>query len=371
MRLAARSLASVVLAASSCQSNRRQFIANGVLAGAGFFATAPACADETPGDIARRERTALLQDPYSGVRSEQRLPFADEFAPADAAERKRRIDAAAKASRETRAAPQVSKSAGPAAAPLSGVSDEFTIEFEAGRPIGLELRDLRVGFEYGTTEGTSRVLVSRVVSGGQAAQSGKVAVDNIIVAINGVNVERASARDVQRQLASAQSEGRGAKVTFKDALAFNKQLKSKGGGDAVVTEIAPATPTSEAQVLGVRRLEVPGNCKRNADVGDLLEIRYTGRLADGTVFDGMRLADRFGDDSIQFVLGKQPAGQFPPSWDVGLQGICVGERREIDVPPVLGFGPTGLVKKGVQLVPPNARVIYDVEAVAINALATP
>jgi FKBP-type peptidyl-prolyl cis-trans isomerase len=41
------------------------------------------------------------------------------------------------------------------------------------------------------------------------------------------------------------------------------------------------------------------------------------------------------------------------------------------VPPVLGFGEKGLVKKGKQLVPPNARLLYDVECVAINALATP
>ena len=54
----------------------------------------------------------------------------------------------------------------------------------------------------------------------------------------------------------------------------------------------------------------------------------------GTVFDGMQLAARYADDSIQFVLGKQPAGQFPPSWDLGLVGMCVGERRQLDVPPV-------------------------------------
>ena len=52
----------------------------------------------------------------------------------------------------------------------------------------------------------------------------------------------------------------------------------------------------------------------------------------GTVFDGMQLAARYADDSIQFVLGKQPAGQFPPSWDLGLVGMCVGERRQLDVP---------------------------------------
>ena len=85
----------------------------------------------------------------------------------------------------------------------------------------------------------------------------------------------------------------------------------------------------------------------------------------------MQLAKRLGDESIQFILGKQPPGQFPPGWDVGLLGMCVGERREIDVPPALGYGPSGLVKKGKQIVPPNARLLYDVELIAINALATP
>jgi len=87
----------------------------------------------------------------------------------------------------------------------------------------------------------------------------------------------------------------------------------------------------------------------------------------GTVFDGMQLAARYADDSIQFVLGKQPAGQFPPSWDLGLVGMCVGERRQLDVPPVLGFGSKGLPKRGV---PPNARLLYEVELIAINADST-
>ena len=368
VHLAARSLASALLAASSCQPTRRQFLSHGVLAAASVIAAAPAFA-ETPGDIAKRERDAAIQDPYGSLRSNQRLPFADELAPLSEAERRERIAFAQKAVDERRAAPQVSKLNGPAAPKMSSVSDEFTLEFEVGRPLGLELKDLRIGFEYGTTEGTSRVLVSRVVAGGQAAESGKVSVDNIVVAVNGVNVERDSARDIQRRLASDKAEGQGSTVTFKDALSFNAQLKSKGAVDSVSTTIAPGTDTSEAQVLGVRRLNVPSDCRRNAATGDLLEIRYAGRLADGQIFDGMKLADRFGDDSIQFVLGKQPAGQFPPSWDVGLQGMCVEERREIDVPPVLGFGPKGLVKKGVQLVPPNARIIYDVECVAINANA--
>ena len=68
------------------------------------------------------------------------------------------------------------------------------------------------------------------------------------------------------------------------------------------------------------------------------------------------------------MLGKQPAGQFPPAWDLGLVGMCIGERREIDVPPVLGYGAKGLPKRGI---PPNARLIYEVELLSINADSRP
>ena len=109
---------------------------------------------------------------------------------------------------------------------------------------------------------------------------------------------------------------------------------------------------------------MPGRCRRVAEEGDVLEIRYVGRLADGTVFDGMELASRLGDGSILFVLGRQPPGQFPPAWDQGLTGMCVGEVRELDVPPVLGYGEKGLPKRGV---PPNARLVYEIELLSINA----
>lgn len=45
-----------------------------------------------------------------------------------------------------------------------------------------------------------------------------------------------------------------------------------------------------------------------------------------------------------------------------------GERRIIEVPPILGFGAKGLPKAGV---PPNAYLQYEVELLAINANSTP
>lgn len=328
----------------------------------------------------RAQRGQPLADPFAVSREEDPSRsgrFVDELPPQSPEERRQAQRAAAEqiwsTDNRARPAPLVSSRAAAPGGATAVVTDEFSLEFDAARPLGLTLKDLRVGTEYGTTQGTSRVLVANVVDGGQAAASGRVAIDNIVVAVNGANVERASAKEVTQLLARARAEGQPVRVTFKDALAFNERLsdlpESREEALApVVTQVAPGGPNEAPQVLAIRRLEVPDRCTRNAQAGDLVEIRYTGRLADGTVFDGMDLAERFGDDSLQFVLGRQPAGQFPPSWDVGLVGMCVGERRLLDVPPVLGFGAKGMPKRNV---PPNARLLYDVELLAINALSTP
>ena len=112
--------------------------------------------------------------------------------------------------------------------------------------------------------------------------------------------------------------------------------------------------------LEVERLQSPPQCSIGAERGDLLEVRYEGRLRqDNKLFDGSAItfADgravpgRGGDASLYFVLGKQPVGQFPPAWDAALSGCCVGEVRKLAVPPVLGFGDKGAPKRGV---PPYA-----------------
>jgi FK506-binding protein 2 len=117
-------------------------------------------------------------------------------------------------------------------------------------------------------------------------------------------------------------------------------------------------------------------CNRGAQTDDLLEISYIGRVLEtGAIFDGSAvkingegIPGRGDDVVVYFVLGKQPFGQFPPGWDVGLEGICVGERRRLVVPPALAYGPLGLPRRGI---PPNAALQYDVTLVSMNGLAMP
>jgi hypothetical protein len=130
--------------------------------------------------------------------------------------------------------------------------------------------------------------VGDVLAGGQAARVGRVAIDSVVVAVDGVNVERESAPQIRARLAKLRQEGvPTVRVTFRDSLAFNAQLKTGtplGAGASVATAVAPGGTGQAEQVLGVTVLEAPERCRRTAAVGDLMEIRYAGRLAtDGSV----------------------------------------------------------------------------------------
>ncbi len=60
-----------------------------------------------------------------------------------------------------------------------------------------------------------------------------------------------------------------------------------------------------------------------------------------------------------FTLG---AGQVIPGWEEGVEGMKVGGRRQLRIPPDLAYGAAGVPS----LVPPNATLIYDVELVELQ-----
>lgn len=91
-----------------------------------------------------------------------------------------------------------------------------------------------------------------------------------------------------------------------------------------------------------------------AKAGDRISVHYTGRLQSGVLFDSS-----VGQDPYEFVLG---AGAVIPGWDQGLQGMKVGGKRLLIVPPNLAYGaqPNGPI-------PANATLIFEVELVGIGA----
>lgn len=86
---------------------------------------------------------------------------------------------------------------------------------------------------------------------------------------------------------------------------------------------------------------------------DILSVNYTGFLEDGTVFDSSE-----GRGPFTFELG---AGQVIPGWDRGIEGMRVGGKRNLTIPPDLAYGERG----AGNVIPPNATLGFEVELMGV------
>lgn len=121
---------------------------------------------------------------------------------------------------------------------------------------------------------------------------------------------------------------------------------------SLLTTIAAAqAPTSQPSV---ETKELAAG-KPGAQVGDTLLVYYTGKLPNGTVFDS-----NVGGRLFRFVLGS---GEVIRGWDIGMLGMQVGEKRQLTIPPDLGYGHT--VHGSI---PANSTLDFTVELVGLVRL---
>jgi peptidylprolyl isomerase len=89
--------------------------------------------------------------------------------------------------------------------------------------------------------------------------------------------------------------------------------------------------------------------------GREVTVHYTGRLENGTKFDSSV-------DRNQPFTTKIGVGAVIKGWDEGLMTMKVGGKRQLVIPPELGYGAAG----SPPTIPANSKLIFDVELIAVK-----
>ncbi len=147
------------------------------------------------------------------------------------------------------------------------------------------------------------------------------------------------------------------------AFAQSRSQKSKSArwahrqpSNPLMTINRPTRVTGEGVTMpsGVKYWDILPGTGEPAAKGHVVKVLFSAWVANGKQFDGSASADK----PTIFTLG---VGQVIPGWEEGMEGMKVGGKRQLRIPPELAYGPSGSPE-----VPPNSTLIYDVELVALD-----
>jgi len=138
-------------------------------------------------------------------------------------------------------------------------------------------------------------------------------------------------------------------------------LLPAGCGDATSPEFQEIENADFAQSLGIdlSRMTLKGAGVYFEDlelgtgdpvgIGTFVQVAYTGWLTDGSVFDA---------GSFPFTVGT---GQVVQGFDEGVEGMRLGGKRKVVIPPGLAYG-----NIGTGSIPPGSILIFDIEVLTVG-----
>jgi len=129
---------------------------------------------------------------------------------------------------------------------------------------------------------------------------------------------------------------------------FEPDIENTNFAPALGVDLAASTKTASG--LWYRDLTVGGGALVPDDTGTSVTVRYTGYLRNGVQFDAGTLPP--------FVTG---AGTVVEGFDQGVRGMRVGGRRQLIIPPSLGYG-----NASSGSIPPNSILVFVVDLLSIN-----
>ena len=108
------------------------------------------------------------------------------------------------------------------------------------------------------------------------------------------------------------------------------------------------------EVLEMKIEDIQVGTGNEAVSGKKITVNYVGTLTDGTKFDSSY--DR--NEPFTFNLGS---GQVIQGWEQGFEGMKVGGKRKLTIPPDLGYG-----NRSTGSIPPNSTLIFEVELLKVE-----
>lgn len=135
-----------------------------------------------------------------------------------------------------------------------------------------------------------------------------------------------------------------AQTAAKKTSAPNTNAPSKVTGDGVKT------------ASGLAYWDIRMGNGETAKEGSHVRVHYTGWLTTGKKFDSSVDAGK----PFDFTIGN---GEVIKGWEEGVSGMRVGGKRQLRIPPDLGYGAEGTPGGPI---PPNAILIFDIQLLAVQ-----
>jgi FKBP-type peptidyl-prolyl cis-trans isomerase len=121
---------------------------------------------------------------------------------------------------------------------------------------------------------------------------------------------------------------------------------------------APAKVTGEGVKTssGLQYWDIRVGTGDVAKEGSHVRVHYTGWLTTGKKFDSSVDAHQ----PFDFTIGN---GEVIKGWEEGVTGMKIGGKRQLRIPPDLGYGATGTPGGPI---PANATLIFDIQLLAVQ-----
>lgn len=167
--------------------------------------------------------------------------------------------------------------------------------------------------------------------------------------------ENLSEKKKRKRKKKKAQENEGNTRTDQTVSAVEVKKEPASATEQVQTEAKSSQVRSFPNGLVIEEVAMGKPDGKRASPGKQVSVRYIGKLKkNGKIFDS-----NVGRAPFKFRLG---VGQVIKGWDVGVNGMRVGDKRRLTIPPSMGYGAEGAGGK----IPPNSWLVFDVELIDVR-----